>query len=101
MSTKHKSPRSVQIDDELQLEDFGQPTTPHSPSITHGSDLSELRELLEKNIKWSQVIFEQNKRMKKRLTMMSVAGYIRLIIILVPIVLGLIYLPPILREVWT
>lgn len=53
----------------------------------------ELKKLIEKNIKWSQVIYNQNKKIKHRITMMVVGSYIRLFLILVPIIIGLIYLP--------
>ncbi len=65
-------------------------------SPVHGSD--DLRELIEKNIKWSQVIYNQNKKIRRRLTMMVLGSYIRLALILTPIVLALIYLPPLLDQ---
>jgi hypothetical protein len=58
-----------------------------------------LKELIEKNIKWSQVIYEQNKKIKRRLTLMSVASYLRLLIFAIPIILGIIYLPSLLSNV--
>lgn len=45
-----------------------------------------------------KAIYEQNERIKRRLTLMTVGSYIRLAIILVPIILGLIYLPRFLDD---
>ena len=61
---------------------------------------SNLRALVEKNIKWSQVIYHQNKQIKGRLTLMVIGSYIRLALILAPVILGIIYLPPLLKDVW-
>ena len=59
-----------------------------------------LKELVEKNIKWSQVIYEQNRKIKHRLTIMVIANYLRLLIIVVPIILAAIYLPPLFKDLW-
>lgn len=63
-------------------------------SMDHG----ELKELIEKNIKWSQVIYNQNKKINRRLTVMVIGNYIRLILILAPIILGIIFLPSLLEQ---
>lgn len=78
------------------------------PEIKHHSkvdvnlntpDHANLKELVEKNIKWSQVIYEQNKKIKHRMTLMVIGSYLRLAIILIPIVIAFIYLPPLLKDV--
>ncbi|PLX26437.1 hypothetical protein C0581_04500 [Candidatus Parcubacteria bacterium] len=61
---------------------------------------SELKELIEKNIKWSQVIYNQNKKIKHRMTMMVIGSYLRLLLIVAPIILGIIYLPPLMSNLW-
>ena len=61
------------------------------------SDNANLKELVEKNIKWSQIIYEQNKKIKHRMTLMVIGSYLRLAIILIPIILAFIYLPPLLE----
>ncbi|MFA4831415.1 MAG: hypothetical protein WC862_05435 [Patescibacteria group bacterium] len=60
----------------------------------------DLKVLIEKNIKWSQIIYEQNKKIKHRITLMAVGSYVRLLIIIVPVILGIIFLPPLFKEVW-
>ena len=57
----------------------------------------DLKELIEQNIKWTQVVYEQNKKIRRRLGHMIIFGYIRLFILLAPIIiaiiLAIIYLP--------
>jgi hypothetical protein len=57
-----------------------------------------MKDLLEKNLKWSQIIYEQNRKINSKLFWMSVAGWIRLVIIVVPILLALWFLPPVIRD---
>lgn len=59
-----------------------------------------LKDLVEKNIRWSQVIYEQNKGIKRRLTLMLVGSYLKLLIILVPLILAAIYLPPLIKDLF-
>lgn len=94
-----------QADDELQViedvdgdvEDIAL-TEKKVSSPTSGMAHGELKELIEKNIKWSQVIYNQNKKIKRRLTMMVIGSYIRLALILTPIILGIIFLPPLVDQ---
>lgn len=60
-----------------------------------------MRELLEKNLKWSQIIYEQNRKINNKLLWAAVASWLRFLIILVPLALALWYLPAILRELRT
>ena len=59
-----------------------------------------IRELLEKNLKWSQIIYEQNRKIKRRMTLAAVAGWLRLLLIVTPIILALLFLPPLLKDVY-
>ena len=96
--------KQKQIDDELQvIEDSEDVVENDNDDIvlsgkklggrTSGMVHDELKELVEKNIKWSQVIYNQNKKIKHRLTMMVIGNYVRLLLILAPIILGIIFLP--------
>ncbi len=58
------------------------------------------RELLEKNLKWSQIIYEQNRKINRKLVWAAVAGWLRLLIILIPLALALLYMPPIIKQAW-
>lgn len=57
-----------------------------------------VQSLLEKNLKWSQLIYEQNRKIKRRLTLMAVGNYLRLFMILAPLILAVIYLPPLIEK---
>ena len=54
----------------------------------------QIKELLEKNLKWSQILYEQNRKINSKLFWWDVAGWIKIAIIAIPIVLAFIYLPP-------
>lgn len=74
-----------------------------APTIEKNLTMGEVedvdtKELLEKNLKWSQLIYEQNKRIQYRLTMMVIGSYIKIAIIVVPLILAAIYLPPIAKD---
>lgn len=57
-----------------------------------------LRELLEKNLKWSQIIYEQNRKINSKLLWSAAANWLRLLAIAVPLVLAVWYLPAIIKE---
>lgn len=75
---------------------------PSAPSTSSGQvaqgESEDLRELIEKNIKWTQVVYEQNRKIKNRLTLMALGSYIRLALILIPLIAAVIFLPPLLQE---
>ncbi len=58
-----------------------------------------LRELLEKNLKWSQIIYEQTRKINSKLFWKSVWGWVVFFVLVVaPTALAIWYLPPLLRE---
>ena len=57
-----------------------------------------LRELMEKQIALSEKIFAQNKKIQRRLTWMAIGGYLRLALLLIPLILAAIYLPPLIES---
>ena len=60
-----------------------------------------LKELIEKNLKWSQIIYEQNRKINNKLLWSAVANWLRLLVIVVPIILAFIFLPPLLKKAWS
>lgn len=102
---KKKSEKNNE-DEQSQKEEKGNEPTSQQEVITTSVkeepvkkiDSNELKELVEKNIKWSQVIYNQNKKIQHRLTWMVVGSYVRLALLLAPIIVGLIYLPPLIIE---
>lgn len=63
------------------------------------SSHSSTIELLKKNLQWSEAIYQQNKRIQRRLTTIVVFGYVKWLLILAPIILAIIYLPPFFQDV--
>ena len=61
-------------------------------------DQPSLKELLEKNLKWSQIIYEQNRKINNKLLWSAIANWLRLLIIVVPFILAIIYLPAIIKN---
>ena len=62
------------------------------------ASLGSLKELLEKNLKWSQIIYEQNRRINNKLTWAVLASWIKLLIILIPLVFAIWFLPPYVKR---
>lgn len=59
----------------------------------------DLRELIEKNLKWSQIIYEQNRKINNKLLWASIFGWFKIILIVAPLILAYIYLQPMLKGV--
>lgn len=57
-----------------------------------------LEALLKKNISLSESILHSNKRIARRLLFMAVGNYVRLVLLLAPIILAIIFLPPFLKD---
>lgn len=55
-----------------------------------------LKELLEKNIKLTEEVREMTIHIKKFIYWQRIFGFLKLFIILIPIILSIIYLPPLL-----
>ena len=47
------------------------------PAAGEGARSSDIRELLEKNLKWSQIIYEQNRRISRRLLWAAIAAWFK------------------------
>lgn len=86
MSNNSENQSKMTVDKKI----FGDPIKDTSPSA--------LRELLEKNLKWSQIIYEQNRRLNSKLVWSLVANWLRLCIILIPLILGILFLPNIIKN---
>jgi len=59
-----------------------------------------IKELLEKNLKWSQIIYEQNRRLNHKLIWATVAGWLRLLLIVAPLILAFFYFSPFIKQAW-
>ncbi len=58
----------------------------------------ELQKLLQENLKVSKKLYKMTKKISSWVTWQRVFGVIKILIILIPVLLGLIYLPPLIRE---
>ena len=92
---RHKKKLKKPEDEKKEVEEVDVKKVPE----TAGGD--NVKDLLEKNLKWSQIIYEQNRKINNKLLWSAIASWLRLFLILAPLVLAILFLPPILKEVWT
>ncbi len=62
-------------------------------------DTPDLRELIEKNLKWSQIIYEQNRKINNKLLWSAIANWLRMLLIVVPLILAILFLGPLFKDV--
>jgi len=60
----------------------------------------QIKELLEENKKINQETLELVKYIRRYVVFQQVFGVIKVLLILIPVVLGIIYLPPILDKIF-
>lgn len=56
--------------------------------------LEKINELLTNNLKWSQIIYEQNRKINRKLFWASFFDYLKMALIVIPLVIGFFYLLP-------
>lgn len=64
------------------------------------SEISELKELVEKNIKLSEEVLEISKKINGFVFWQRIFGVLKIVIIFIPLILGAIFLPPLLKDVF-
>lgn len=64
------------------------------------SETEQLKKLMAENLKYNRAIFADTQKIRRYMFWRLVMNIIWLIIILTPIILALIYLPPVLREAY-
>lgn len=69
-------------------------TTPKSTDVV-------LKELMEKNLKWSQIIYEQNRKINNKMMWAAVASWFRMLVIFVPLVLVVWFLAPQAKNIYS
>ncbi|MFH1255273.1 MAG: hypothetical protein V1667_02285 [bacterium] len=57
----------------------------------------EIKKMLEQNLKLSSEIYKQTKYIKNYVFWAQIAGVVKILLIVVPLVIGIIYLPPLLK----
>lgn len=61
--------------------------------LASAAEAQSLRALLEKNLKWSQIIYEQNRKLNSKLLWLAVGSWVKVAIILIPLGLAVWFLP--------
>ncbi len=56
--------------------------------------LEKINELLTNSLKWSQIIYEQNRKINRKLFWYSFFNYLKFALILIPLIVGFFYLLP-------
>jgi hypothetical protein len=79
--------------------DVGSPLIIKSKTSDEAVYNNDIKSLIEKNLKWSQIIYEQNRKINSKLFWAAIAGWVRVALILIPIVLGILFLSPLLTKV--
>ncbi len=62
------------------------------------TDHVAIKELLEKNLKWSQIIYEQNRKINSKILWMNITSWVRVLVILAPLVAGILFLPALYKK---
>jgi len=60
----------------------------------------EIKKLLEENLAYSKEIYRLTRKIKSYITFQKVMSIIYFLLIVVPIIIGVIYLPPLLKGVF-
>ncbi len=63
-------------------------------------ELEQVKKALEKNLELSEKIYKNSRYIKKFVITSQILGFLKLLLIVVPIVLGIIYLPSLLKDVY-
>lgn len=61
----------------------------------------DLKELLEKNLALTEEIHEMTLKIKRYITFQKILSFVYFLLIVVPLVLSVIYLPPLLKGVFS
>ena len=59
----------------------------------------EIKKLLQKNLELNQRIYEMVKSIKSYIFWQRIFGVLKILIIVIPIIVGIIYLPPLFKQV--
>lgn len=63
------------------------------------SSQTDIQDFLKQNLELSQKIEKQNKKIIRMFHLVMIGAAVKVLLILIPVILALIYLPPILRQV--
>ncbi len=103
MSKKVLRKKSDDLDSDLDivLEDkHDLQTKTKFKAETNNSDLEDLKLALQETQELIKNVYEQNLKIKRRITVMVVGTYLKLLLIVLPLILGVIYLPPLIKNLF-
>lgn len=97
---RHTKPSDRElVDKKLETEDKKSPILEvASAKESSKVDAQVLKDLLEKNLKWSQIIYEQNRKINNKLMWSALGGWLRLVLILAPLIWAAWFLPPLINQ---
>ncbi len=88
----------IKKDLDLKKEDIKIEDTTKSKKDFSPTNLEEIKLLLEKNLKWSQIIYEQNRKINRKLMWQTLSGWFRVLIIIVPLIVAIWFLPSVIQQ---
>lgn len=106
---KHKG-RMPAGDEQPALAKAEEAAAPAKPTVEekiHGrstgprgdTSLDTVRELLEKNLKWSQIIYEQNRRINSKLFWTAFASWFKILLFIAVLAVSVFLLSPLVQQV--
>lgn len=63
-------------------------------------ETQEIKEMLEKNISLNKEVLEKVNKINKFIVWQKVFSVLKILIIFIPIILGIIYLPPLFKNIF-
>ncbi len=78
------NPKEDQAADSAVVLDKNKITSPVQPEAS-------LKELVEKNLKWSQIIYEQNRKINNKLLWIALGGWVKILLILLPLIAAILF----------
>ena len=61
-------------------------------------ELSQIKGLMRQNLEYTKKILELEEKSKKYILWLKIVNLLKLLIILIPIILALAYLPPVMKD---
>lgn len=100
VKNKEKDERSVNNEKiiEISKKDTDQEKKESPLVLKAEPTLENIKDMLEKNLKWSQILYEQNRKINRKMLWSAIGSWIKILLILVPVILAVFYAVPILKD---
>lgn len=69
-------------------------------SESENNDIEEIKRLLKENLKFMKATYAITDKTRKYIRWLEIFAIVKFLLILVPLVFGLIYLPPLIRNLF-